>query len=79
LAVPTTSPEINTAKVAEPFIYERGPSQRRRRHERTTSRHALTPGALLLAKQLDAPAALWTGTRRWPSTRISLVLAEAQA
>jgi hypothetical protein len=24
--------------------------------------------ALLLAKQLDAPPALWTGTRRWPST-----------
>jgi hypothetical protein len=26
--------------------------------------------ALLLAKQLDAPPALWTGTRRWPSTPI---------
>jgi hypothetical protein len=24
--------------------------------------------ALLLAKELDAPPALWTGTRRWPST-----------
>jgi hypothetical protein len=24
--------------------------------------------ALLLAKRLDAPPALWTGTRRWPST-----------
>ncbi|MGC2676246.1 MAG: hypothetical protein WA415_09600 [Mycobacterium sp.] len=27
--------------------------------------------ALLLAKQLDAPPALWTGTRRWPSTPIA--------
>jgi hypothetical protein len=27
--------------------------------------------ALLLAKQLDAPPALWTGTRRWPSTPIT--------
>jgi hypothetical protein len=27
--------------------------------------------ALLLARQLDAPPALWTGTRRWPSTPIS--------
>jgi hypothetical protein len=26
---------------------------------------------LLLAKQLDAPPALWTGTRRWPSTPIA--------
>jgi hypothetical protein len=26
--------------------------------------------ALLLAKQVDAPPALWTGTRRWPSTPI---------
>ena len=26
--------------------------------------------ALLLARQLDAPPALWTGTRRWPSTPI---------
>ncbi|HTZ13780.1 MAG TPA: hypothetical protein VMC78_09160 [Mycobacterium sp.] len=26
--------------------------------------------ALLLAKQLDAPPALWTGQRRWPSTPI---------
>ena len=26
--------------------------------------------ALLLAKQLDAPPALWTGPRRWPSTPI---------
>jgi hypothetical protein len=26
--------------------------------------------ALLLAKQLDAPPALWTGERRWPSTPI---------
>jgi hypothetical protein len=26
--------------------------------------------ALMLAKQLDAPPALWTGTRRWPSTPI---------
>ena len=26
--------------------------------------------ALLLAKQLDAPPAPWTGTRRWPSTPI---------
>ena len=26
--------------------------------------------ALLLAKQLDAPPALWTGTRRWPSNPI---------
>jgi hypothetical protein len=26
--------------------------------------------ALWLAKQLDAPPALWTGTRRWPSTPI---------
>jgi hypothetical protein len=26
--------------------------------------------ALLLAKRLDAPPALWTGTRRWPSTPI---------
>jgi hypothetical protein len=26
--------------------------------------------ALLLAKKLDAPPALWTGTRRWPSTPI---------
>jgi hypothetical protein len=26
--------------------------------------------ALLLAKHLDAPPALWTGTRRWPSTPI---------
>jgi hypothetical protein len=29
--------------------------------------------ALLLAKQLDAPPALWTGTRRWPSTPIAPV------
>jgi len=27
--------------------------------------------ALMLAKQLDAPPALWTGTRRWPSTPIA--------
>jgi hypothetical protein len=27
--------------------------------------------ALLLAKQVDAPPALWTGTRRWPSTPIT--------
>jgi hypothetical protein len=27
--------------------------------------------ALLLAKQVDAPPALWTGTRRWPSTPIA--------
>jgi len=27
--------------------------------------------ALLLARQLDAPPALWTGTRRWPSTPIA--------
>ena len=27
--------------------------------------------ALLLAKRLDAPPALWTGTRRWPSTPIT--------
>ena len=27
--------------------------------------------ALLLAKRLDAPPALWTGTRRWPSTPIA--------
>jgi len=27
--------------------------------------------ALLLAKELDAPPALWTGTRRWPSTPIA--------
>jgi hypothetical protein len=27
--------------------------------------------ALLLAKQLDAPPAPWTGTRRWPSTPIT--------
>ena len=27
--------------------------------------------ALLLAKQLDAPPAPWTGTRRWPSTPIA--------
>ena len=27
--------------------------------------------ALLLAKQLDAPPALWTGPRRWPSTPIA--------
>lgn len=26
--------------------------------------------ALLLAKRLDAPPALWTGPRRWPSTPI---------
>jgi hypothetical protein len=26
--------------------------------------------AMLLARQLDAPPALWTGTRRWPSTPI---------
>ena len=26
--------------------------------------------ALLLARELDAPPALWTGTRRWPSTPI---------
>jgi hypothetical protein len=26
--------------------------------------------ALLLARQLDAPHALWTGPRRWPSTPI---------
>jgi hypothetical protein len=26
--------------------------------------------AVLLARQLDAPPALWTGTRRWPSTPI---------
>jgi hypothetical protein len=26
--------------------------------------------ALLLARQLDAPPALWTGTRRWPSTPV---------
>jgi hypothetical protein len=26
--------------------------------------------ALLLARQLDAPPALWTGPRRWPSTPI---------
>jgi hypothetical protein len=29
--------------------------------------------ALLLAKQLDAPPALWTGPRRWPSTPIAPV------
>jgi hypothetical protein len=27
--------------------------------------------ALVLAKRLDAPPALWTGTRRWPSTPIT--------
>jgi hypothetical protein len=27
--------------------------------------------ALLLAKQVDAPPVLWTGTRRWPSTPIT--------
>ena len=27
--------------------------------------------ALLLAKQLDAPPAPWTGPRRWPSTPIT--------
>jgi hypothetical protein len=27
--------------------------------------------ALLLAKQVDAPPALWTGTRRWPSSPIA--------
>jgi hypothetical protein len=27
--------------------------------------------AMLLARQLDAPPALWTGTRRWPSTPIA--------
>jgi hypothetical protein len=27
--------------------------------------------ALLLARELDAPPALWTGTRRWPSTPIA--------
>jgi hypothetical protein len=27
--------------------------------------------ALLLARQLDAPPALWTGSRRWPSTPIA--------
>jgi hypothetical protein len=27
--------------------------------------------ALLLARQLDAPPALWTGTRRWPSEPIA--------
>ncbi len=27
--------------------------------------------ALLLAKQVDAPPALWTGTRRWPSSPIT--------
>jgi hypothetical protein len=26
--------------------------------------------AVLLARQLDAPPALWTGIRRWPSTPI---------
>src|ERR1700739_2196067 len=25
-------------------------------------------GAMLMARELDAPPALWTGTRRWPST-----------
>jgi hypothetical protein len=27
--------------------------------------------AVLLARQLDAPPALWTGPRRWPSTPVS--------
>ena len=27
--------------------------------------------ALVLAKRLDAPPALWTGPRRWPSTPIA--------